>query len=200
MLKMDNFRLSIKIKSTKDLISNCLKKEPNHIGQNMKDAHMNTIGEEFILISVNKNAHVVTREANEAVAELNLKNREMACSLVFQNVLLIGTYVDTLFVFSITDFSPLFSMRSNDSILTMCVISDSHNFLALGQAGGYIDVLKLQGTQRSQGMIVSSLAIPEAGYINKITLSTSQNSMLLACERGVFFLCIDDSKKSLLLT
>ena len=90
----------------------------------MKDAHMNTIGEEFILLSVNKNAHVVTRETNEPIAELNLKNREMACSLVFQNVLLIGTYVDTLFVFSIGEFNPLFSMRSNDSILSMCVISE----------------------------------------------------------------------------
>ena len=124
LLKMDCFRLSIKIKSCKDLIANCLKKEPIAIGKNMKDAHMNTIGEHLILLSYHKNAHVVTREGSEPVAELNLKNREMSCSLVYENVLLIGTYVDTLFVFGIGDgFPALFSLRSHDSILTMCVIS-----------------------------------------------------------------------------
>ena len=194
---MGSFRLAVKIKSVKDLISNCLKKESTQIGKNMKDAHMNTIGADFILLSVHKNAHVVTRGDNEPVAELNLKNREMACSLVYENVLLIGTYVDTLFVFSVSDFAPLFSMRSHDSILSMCVISTNHNFLALAQAGGYIDVLKLQGTQRNQGIIVSSLILAEAGYINKVSLAFSQNSLILACERGVFFLNIDTSRKNL---
>ena len=93
---------------------------------------MNTIGSDFIVIAVQKNAHVVSRETGEVVAELNLKNREMSCSMVYKNVLLIGTYVDTLQVFEIPSFTHLFSLRTHDSILTMCTISPSHNYIALG--------------------------------------------------------------------
>ena len=60
--------------------------------------------------------------------------------------MLIGTYVDTLFAFSFPHFAPLFSMRSHDSILAMCVVSTDHNFIALGEAAGHIDMLKLHGT------------------------------------------------------
>ena len=113
----------------------------------MKDAHMNTIGSEYFLLSVQKNAHVVSRETHEVVAELNLKSREMSCSLVFKNILMIGTYVDTLFLFSMPTFELLFSIRSHDSILSLCVISSVHNFIALGQASGYVDILKIQSNQ-----------------------------------------------------
>lgn len=115
------------------------------IGKNSKDSHMNTIGTDYVLLSSNKNAVVVSVETQEVVAELNLKNREMSCSLLFGSVVLIGTYVDTLFVFSYPEFNLLFSMRSRESILTMCVVSEEHQFIALGQASGHIDILKLQG-------------------------------------------------------
>ena len=158
---MESFRLSIKIKSMQDLISNCMKKEVRVVGKNAKDAHMNTIGGDLILLSLHKNAQVISKQnGGEVVAELNLKNREMSCSLVYENVLLIGTYVDTLFVFEIgsdNSFPPLFSIRSHDSILTMCVISPDHNFIALGQAAGHIDILKLRGAQHREGMLVSSI-------------------------------------------
>ena len=67
------------------------------------------------MVSANKNAHIlrISREGPaEIVAELNLKNREMSSSLVFKSTLLIGTYVDTIFVYSLPDFAPLFQMRA----------------------------------------------------------------------------------------
>ena len=60
---------------------------------------MNTVESDKVLLSVAKNAQVVSLETQEVIAELNLKKREMSCSLVYENVLLIGTYVDTIFVF-----------------------------------------------------------------------------------------------------
>ena len=93
---------------------------------------MNIVGSEFVLLSSHKNAHVIQIDTKETVAELNLKNREMSCSMVFKNVLLVGTYVDTLFVFSIPDFKLLHCMRTHDSILCICTISEAHNFIALG--------------------------------------------------------------------
>lgn len=72
---------------------------------------MKAIDSQHILVSTNKNAHVirnVATESPEIIAELNLKNREMSSSLVFKSTLLIGTFVDTLFVFSLEDYAPLF--------------------------------------------------------------------------------------------
>ena len=60
---------------------------------------MNTIGDKYILISMNKNAHVIDRVTGQLMAELNLKSREMSSSCVAGKYLYIGTYVDTLFVF-----------------------------------------------------------------------------------------------------
>ena len=75
----------------------------------MKDAHMNTIGEDYILIAVNKNAEVINRSGAgyESSHKLNLKNREMSTSLVHNGLLYIGTYVDTLFIFSIDTFKKI---------------------------------------------------------------------------------------------
>lgn len=49
----------------------------------MKDYHLNTIGADLVLLSINKNAHVVSRFNGHIIAELNLKNREMSCSMVY---------------------------------------------------------------------------------------------------------------------
>ena len=65
---------------------------------------MNTIGEEYILTSMEKNAHVIRRDNFEIEKKLDLKNREMSASLVHKDILYIGTYVDTLFIFSIPSF------------------------------------------------------------------------------------------------
>lgn len=133
LLKQQTFTLQIKIASIKDLIKGCLTKEPIQVSKNSKDSHMNTIGTEYLLLSSNKNAVVVSINTHQVVAELNLKKREMSCSLFFGGtVVLIGTYVDTLFVFSYPDFKHLFSMQSHESILSMCVVSPEHQFIALG--------------------------------------------------------------------
>ena len=60
---------------------------------------MKTIGDKYILISMNKNAHVIDRVTGQLMAELNLKSREMSSSCVAGEYLYIGTYVDTLFIF-----------------------------------------------------------------------------------------------------
>ena len=74
----------------------------------MKDAHMNTIGEDYILTGIAKNAVIITRSTYNKEYELNLKNREMSTSLVHKDLLYIGTYVDTIFIFSIAnDFERL---------------------------------------------------------------------------------------------
>jgi len=133
----------MKVDSIHKLIKGCFKKQPEVLAKNTKDSHMNTIGSNLVLLSSAKNAHVFNIDDKQIVAELHLKNREMSCSLVYKHVLLVGTYVDTLFVFRISDFQLLHSMRTHDSILTICTISEAHNFIALGQAGGQIDIVKL---------------------------------------------------------
>ena len=55
-LKTEPYMLQIKVSSLKDLIKGCFKKEPAVVSKNMKDAHMNTIGPELLLLSANKNA------------------------------------------------------------------------------------------------------------------------------------------------
>ena len=107
----------------------------------MKDAHMNTIGEDLILTSMNKNAHIIRRSTGALEKELDLKNREMSTSLVTKDLLYIGTYVDTLFIFSVHDFEPIQLVRTHDSLLSMCTISESRNIIAVGQAGGFVDII-----------------------------------------------------------
>lgn len=51
--------LQIKVQSVKDLIRSCIKKEPVVVGKNTKDAHLNTIGSDYVLVSANKNAQVL---------------------------------------------------------------------------------------------------------------------------------------------
>ena len=161
---------------------------------------MNTVGSDYILVSASKNAHIVRRNSQEIVAELNLKNREMSSSLVYKGVILIGTYVDTLFTFAQEDFSPLFQMRTQDSILSMTVLSEAHNFVAIGQAGGNLDVLKLQGSALTSGAIVNTMMVPKAGYINAMAVSCTGDKLFLACEQGLFVLRLDETKKNPMVT
>ncbi len=54
---------------------------------------MNTIGAEFILASMNKNAHVIRRSDGGTEKELNLKSRNMSSSLVCGVLLYVWAYV-----------------------------------------------------------------------------------------------------------
>ena len=135
------FTIEIEIENIDALITNCITKEPYSICQNMKDAHMNTIGEDYILTGMNKNAHVVDRATYNTVKTLDLKNREMSTSLVHNELLYIGTYVDTIFIFSIPDFERLQLVRTHDSVLSLCSISNTENRIVAGLAGGYVDVI-----------------------------------------------------------
>ena len=108
----------------------------------MKDSHMNTIGEKYILVGMNKNAHIINRSNGELHRELDLKNREMSTSLVFGKQLYIGTYVDTLFIFSSRDFSFIQLVRTHESLLSMCIISKLDSVIAIGEAGGFVDIIR----------------------------------------------------------
>ena len=118
-----------------------MKKEPQAIIQNMKDAHFNTIGDEFIITSMNKKAYIIRRVNGETEKELDLKKREMSSSLVCNNKLYVGTYVDTIFIFSIPNFEPIQLVRTHESVLSMCTIDEKNEMIAVGQAGGYVDII-----------------------------------------------------------
>ena len=55
------FMIKLEITSLAGLVTNCLKHNTITVCKNMKDAHLNTIGNKYILISMNKNAHVIDR-------------------------------------------------------------------------------------------------------------------------------------------
>ena len=93
---------------------------------------MNTIGEKYILVGMNKNAQVIHRANGELECELDLKNREMSTSLQNRDKLYIGTYVDTLFIFSSVDFSFIQLVRTHESLLSICVISEQDSVIAVG--------------------------------------------------------------------
>ena len=95
-----------------------------------------------MIVCAHKNANIYDFDGGKLTKELNLKGREMSSSLIYKDILLVGTYVDTLFAFSISNnYEPLFSIRTHDSILSLCVLSESENIIALGQAGGYLDII-----------------------------------------------------------
>jgi hypothetical protein len=48
----------------------------------------------------------------------------MSSSLVHNNILFIGTYVDTLFMLSIPDFERIAEVKTQDSILSIVAMSD----------------------------------------------------------------------------
>lgn len=174
----------------------------------MKDAHMNTIGEDYILTGINKNAHVINRATYNLEKELNLKNREMSTSLVHKDLLYIGTYVDTLFIFSITnDFERIQLVRTHDSVLTMCSVSDTENRIVVGLAGGYVDLIhEVALTEQQEGdegrktkFVNESVTLNrDAGYINKVVLSNSGDEIIMACEKGIYIQKLNPAKTALL--
>ena len=50
------------------------------------------------------------------------------------------------------------------------------------------------------GIVVSSLVIPQSGYINKLVLSKSGDKLFAGCERGIFLVDLDSSKRGMSLS
>ena len=97
------FVMEIKVQNIEELISQSLKKKPVMLCRHNKNGHFNTIGEDYLIISKDKNAQVVCLNSGVVLSEINLKKRDMSTSIVFKDLLLVGTYVDTIFVFSAKD-------------------------------------------------------------------------------------------------
>ena len=52
----------------------------------------------------------------------------------------------------------------------------------------------------NQGTLVSNLNIPEAGYINKVTLSCTKDKLFVAGEHGIFVIQLDNTMSNMELT
>ena len=82
--------------------------------------------------------------SGETLAQLDLKKREMSTSLEFKNLIIVGTYVDTIFFFSANgSFENLFRLRARESIISMGIVSEEHNIIAIGCANGIVDFIKI---------------------------------------------------------
>ena len=131
------------------------------------------------------------------LAELNLKNREMSSSCVVGEYLYIGTYVDALFIFELSAFktpstgllTAKHTVETTDSILTICSLTSDGKTVAIGQAGGFVDLVVDFEFKKDDGIVMK-----EAGYINKIikcSYDEKNNTaeafeIVMACERGIF--------------
>ena len=168
-LEMQPFTIQLKIHSIGELISHCVNHKPNLLCRDQKDSHINVINNQHVIVSLHKNASIYDFESGQLIKEINLKGREMSSSLVCKDILLVGTYVDTLFAFSISNnYEPLFSIRAHDSILSLCVLSESENFIALGQSGGYLDLIQIQDNIATPH---TSFRSSKIGYINQVSLT-----------------------------
>ena len=118
----------------------------------------------------------------------------MSTSLVHNELLYIGTYVDTLFIFSIKTFEKVQLIRTHDSVLSLCSLSDTENKIAVGQAGGYVDII----TENLRFVHESYSLNKDAGYINKMVLSSSGKEIIMACEKGIYIQELNVDKTQLL--
>ena len=75
----------------------------------------------------------------------------------------------------------------------MCSISNEEDMIAVGQAGGYVDII-VQPERGNKYKNSSYIHVIEAGYINKVIMS-SKNEIIMACEKGGF---ISDFEKDTL--
>jgi hypothetical protein len=65
-----------------------------------------------------------------------------------RKLLFIGTYVDTLYVFSLYDFKKIGQVRSHESILSIVAMKDKKT-ICLGQANGFVDFITVEDKEGS---------------------------------------------------
>jgi len=131
-----------------------MKKESFPICKQNKDSHCNTVGHEYVLANTGRNASIYERNSGVLAHSLDIESKEMSASLVMKfkpgkngedhpdkGLLFIGTYVDTLYVFSLKDFKRISMVRTHESILSIVLMKDGET-LCLGQADGYVDFVK----------------------------------------------------------
>ena len=94
-------------------------------------------------------------------------------------------------------------MRTHDSVLSLCSISDTEDRIVAGLAGGYADVITRVYNEGHEGRPSSFVnesvtLIKEAGYINKVVLSERGDEIILACEKGLYIQPLNPDKTGLL--
>ena len=125
------YHMSIKIQDCDHLIMKALKKMPVTICKHSRDSHFNNIGSDYLLVSYESNAQVLCLKSGDLLKEINLKKREMSTSIVFGDLILVGTYVDSIFAFSATTFEHLFSLRARESVICMSIVSEEDSIIAI---------------------------------------------------------------------
>jgi hypothetical protein len=102
-----------------------------------------------------------------------LKKREMSTSLEFKDLILVGTYVDTIFFFSANGtFENLFRLRTRESVISMGIVSEEHNIIAIGCANGIVDFIKIEYSEgKPSAYLIQGVMNKEIGYINQIVKS-----------------------------
>ena len=73
-------------------------------------------------------------------------------------------------------------------ITSMLYASDE--YLVVGQAGGFIDVIRIGGKQAT---VTHSLQINEAGDINELALTAQLNELVVGCQKGLLRCRVTDS-------
>ena len=184
----------MEVPDAEDLISLVLRKKPKTFCKHTRNGHFNNIGKEYLLVTKDKNAQILCLDSGESLYDLNLKKREMSTSLAFKSLLFVGTYVDTMFVFSAwSNFEEQFKFRTRESIICMAVVSEKHNLIAIGCANGVVDFVKVDfsGIKECSLSLIKGVRSSDTGYINQIVMSPYADELVLACERGIFIVDLD---------
>jgi hypothetical protein len=120
------------------------------------------------MCSVHKNVVAISETTKQQAATLDIKSKEMACSKQQGNRFYIGTFVDTLFLFSFinstNEFHCLNELRTPDSILSICIMSS--DYVILGQASGYIQLASVNKDGEMESL--NYMRIHQSGYINHV--------------------------------
>jgi hypothetical protein len=120
------------------------------------------------MCSVHKNVVAISETTKQQVATLDIKSKEMACSKQQGNKFYIGTFVDTLFLFSYinstNEFHCLNELRTQDSILSICIMSS--DYVILGQASGYLELVSVNLGRELES--VNYMRVHQSGYINHV--------------------------------
>ena len=145
---------------------------------------MGSVGLYHVIVSMNQNVLVFDRREGKKIKELDIRKKEMSTSLVLKDKLLIGTYVDTIFLFDIADdYKELHMLAVQDSVLSMCEFQE--DLICCGQASGSINFVELYGPNKNKMRTIEEPSFMNTGYINHVYKTYEANEVALCCEKGL---------------
>ncbi len=128
---------------------------------------------------------------------LSIDNKEMACSRQHDDLLFIGTFCDTLFLFvfdhATKKLLPMSEMATHESIISIAVLSS--DLIICGSINGYIDTITCKISKKNKNDLeisnINSKFCHNLGYINCIQVLSNETEgiykLALACETGLYF-------------